>query len=46
MWLLKGGKVLDHSTIARFQKEYLADVIEDLFYQTVNYLHNIGEIEF
>ncbi len=46
MWLLKGAKAPDHSTIARFQKEYLADAIEDLFYQLVKYLHNIGEIEF
>lgn len=46
MWLLQGRKAPDHSTIARFRKEYLADSLEGLFYQMVNYLHNIGEIQF
>jgi len=46
MWLLNGNKAPDHSTIARFRKEYLADVVEDLFYQQVQYLYNLGEIKF
>ncbi len=44
MWLLEGCKVPDHSTIARFRKEYLAGAVEDLFYQLVQYLHDIGEV--
>lgn len=46
MWLLEGRRAPDHSTIARFRKEYLADAIEDLFYQMVQCLHNIGEVNF
>ncbi len=46
MWLLGGRKAPDHSTIARFRKEFLSNVVEDLFYQLVNYLHNVGEIQF
>ena len=46
MWLLEGNKAPDHSTIARFRKEYLADSVEDLFYQLVLYLNEIGEIGF
>ncbi|WP_160678416.1 IS1182 family transposase [Clostridium sp. C8-1-8] len=46
-WLLKGCKAPDHATISRFRKEYLSDeVIEDLFYQQVNYLANHNEILF
>lgn len=46
MWLLEGNKAPDHSTIARFRKEYLDDAAEDLFFQMVQYLHNIGEVTF
>ena len=46
MWLLKGAKAPDHSTIARFRKEYLSETVEDLFCQMVKYLYSIGEIEF
>ena len=46
MWLLEGGRVPDHSTIARFRKEYLAEAVEDLFYQMVQHLHHIGEVNF
>lgn len=46
MWLLEGHKAPDHSTIARFRKEYLASAVEDLFYQLVHYLHDIGEVKF
>jgi len=46
MWLLEGKKAPDHTTIARFRKDYLQTRIDDLFYQMVQYLHNIKEIEF
>ena len=46
MWLLQGQKAPDHTTIARFRKEYLSDAIDDLFYQMVKYLHKIGEVNF
>ncbi|SNX53245.1 Transposase [Thermoanaerobacterium sp. RBIITD] len=46
MWLLEGSRAPDHSTIARFRKEYLADAMEDLFYQLVQHLHEIGEVKF
>lgn len=46
MWLLQGAKAPNQSTIARFRKKYLAEAVEDLFYQLVQYLHNIGEIKF
>lgn len=46
MWLLGGAKAPDHSTIARFRKEYLNDAVEDLFYQRVEYLHQMGEIQY
>ncbi len=46
MWLLEGKKPPDHSTIARFRKEYLADAMEDIFYQLVLHLHQIGEVNF
>lgn len=46
MWLLEGCQAPDHCTIARFRKEYLADALEDLFYQMVKYLHSISEVKF
>lgn len=46
MWLLAGKPAPDHSTIARFRKEYLADAVEDLFYQMVEYLYKIDEVKF
>ena len=46
MWLLAGNKAPDHSTIARFRKEYLAEAVEDLFYQLVLCLNEMGEIDF
>lgn len=46
-WLLQGYKAPDHTTISRFRKEYLSnEVIEDLFYQQVNYLADQNEILF
>ena len=46
MWLLQGNKAPDHSTIARFRKEYLADAIDDLFTQLVCFLHEIDEVKY
>jgi len=46
MWLLQGYKAPDHSTIARFRKGYLGVAVEDLFYQSIQLLHERGEIEF
>lgn len=46
MWLLGGRPAPDHSTIARFRKDFLPNAVEDLFYQLVNYLHHIGEVQF
>ncbi|MDV3428918.1 MAG: IS1182 family transposase [Bacillota bacterium] len=46
MWLLEGNKAPDHSTIARFRKEYLTEAVEDLFNQLVQYLNDIGEVNF
>ncbi len=46
MWLLEGNNAPDHSTIARFRKEYLDGVVEELFYQMVEHLYHIGEVNF
>jgi len=46
MWLLHGQSSPDHSTIARFRKNYLGDAMEDLFFQMVKYLHSQGEVQF
>ena len=46
MWLLEGNRPQDHTTIARFRKEYLVDAVEDLFYQMVRYLNKINEVNF
>jgi hypothetical protein len=46
MCLLRGAKAPDHSTIARFRKEYLSDAVVGLFYQVVKHLHSIGEVRF
>lgn len=46
LWLLQGAKAPDHSTIARFRTNYLGDAVEDLFYQMVQHLYDIGEIKF
>ncbi|MCR3761934.1 IS1182 family transposase [Clostridium felsineum] len=46
-WLLQGFKAPDHATISRFRKKYLSnEVIEDLFYQQVNYLAKEKELLF
>lgn len=44
-WLLQCYNAPDHATISRFRKEYISDeVIEDLFYQQVNYLAIVRNI--
>lgn len=46
-YILAGKRVPDHSRFARFMREHLTDeVAEDLFYQMVLYLHELGEIGF
>lgn len=42
MWLLAGQRAPDHSTIARFRTGFLADACEDLFYQLVRRLAEMG----
>ena len=44
MWLLAGQKAPDHSTIARFRSGFLEDACEELFYQMVRRLGDIGEL--
>lgn len=43
---MEGHKPPDHSTIARFRKDYLEEAIDDLFFQMVLHLHNLGEVAF
>ncbi len=46
-WLLQIYKTPDRATISRFRKDYLSTkVVEDLFYQQVNYLATQNEILF
>ena len=46
MWLLNNEPTPDHSTITRFISDKLAPEIEDLFYQLINKLYELGEIKF
>ena len=46
MWLLNGEPTPDHSTITRFMDDKLSSEIEDLFYQLISKLHELGEIKF
>ena len=46
MWILDEEDTPDHSTITRFQNEKLSPVIEDLFYQFINKLCEMGEVGF
>ena len=46
MWLLAGEPVPDHTTINRFRKERLGKVMESLFYQFVQKLHEISEVKY
>jgi len=45
-WLLAGAKAPDHSTIDRFRQKYAASAIEGLFYQFVNHLYEVQEINY
>lgn len=46
MWLLDGEPAPSDSTISRFMRGHLAEVIEDLFYQFVAKLCEMGEVKF
>lgn len=46
IWLLQGYLAPDHSTIARFIKDYLGGCLEELFYQLVLRLSELDEIQF
>ena len=46
MWILQGDPVPDHTTISRFLDKRLEDVMENLFYQFVEKLHEMGEVKF
>ena len=46
LWLLAGCKAPDHATVARFRKKYLSESLDDLFYQMVNLLYEMGEVQF
>ena len=46
MWLLNDEPTPDHSTITRFMYDKLSSEIEDLFYQLINKLYELGEIKF
>ena len=45
MWLLEGQKAPDHATIARFRTGRCREAIEDLFYQYVQKLEEMGEMD-
>ena len=46
MWLLKGEPVPDHSTISRFRKDRLGAALEGLFYQFVQKLCELSEVNY
>ena len=46
MWLLQYHKAPDHTTISRFLENNMSCCAEDLFYQLVEKLADIGEIDF
>ncbi len=46
MWLLDGEPAPDHTTITRFLDDKLSSEVEDLFYQLIEKLYEIGEIKF
>jgi len=45
MWLLGGATAPDHSTISRFRKDKLGEIMESLFYQFVQILCELGEVK-
>ena len=44
-WLLEDQKAPDHTTFARFRTGRCREVVEDLFYQFVKKLEDMGETE-
>jgi len=44
MWLLAGHPAPSHKTFNEFRKHKLGEVVESLFYQFVEKLHEIGEV--
>ena len=46
MWLLNGEPAPSASTISRFMRGHLSDVIEDLHYQFIEILYEMEEIKF
>jgi transposase len=46
MWLLGGESSPDHTTINRFRKDRLGEIIESLFYQFVRILCELGEVTY
>jgi len=46
MWLLAGEPAPSHSTINRFRKKRLGEIIESLFYQFVKKLQELGEVQY
>jgi len=46
MWLLAGEQAPSYSTVSRFRTDRLGKIIESLFYQFVEILHEIGEVQY
>jgi transposase len=46
MWLLNAEPAPSHNTVNRFRNKYLPQAAEDLFYQLVKHLYEVGEIDF
>jgi len=46
MWLLGDEPAPDHDALNRFRSKQLADVMEELFYQLVRKLNELGEIQY
>ncbi|MBM6978008.1 transposase, partial [Intestinimonas butyriciproducens] len=44
-WLLEDRKPPDHSTLARFRTGRCKEAVEDLFYQFVRKLEEVGETD-
>ena len=45
IWLLNGAKAPNHSEIARFRSKRLSQCAEELFYQLVSKLRELGELK-
>jgi transposase len=46
MWLLEGEPAPSHSTVGRFRRDRLGDIVEGLFYQLVRTLCELGEVRY